>query len=742
MLDKINPARAGQNKHIAKFNAKNSKNKSKSVKLVNLILDENPALKTILQTADNFDIVKKELRKWVLDYLKNHPSALDYYEGNEKGRECYEKLEWKDFAAIRILDYLNNEGNEYEDKNLKGIDSLSNPFKILWYAAKKDEIAGEPAFFKDMLYLFRQFSGKNIRELPSKTQIQKWMDRHPSGLDPEIIEIRKKNKKRIIKIFIKKMDDGDILRHKFKFEPGMSFKEKYDQMLEWWDTKTFHLQFASRTPEQLNKLLGRQVDFETMDILFSAQDRGIPFFVNPHYLSLLNVNVHEKYINTDYAIKDYVFVSKSLVSEFGEIEAWEKEDIVEPGKPNAAGWLLPNSYNVHRRYPEVAILIPDTIGRACGGLCVSCQRMYDFQSGHLNFDLEDLKPQEKWWDRLPRLLQYFENDSQLRDILITGGDALMSSDKSLKRILNEVYQMAINKRKNNRLHKKGDKFAEMLRIRLGTRLPVYLPQRITDDLINILADFKDKASKIGFKQFLIQTHFETAMEITPESAEAVKKLISAGWTVTNQLVFTTAASRRGHTAKLRKVLNDIGVLTYYTFTVKGYKENSHNFATNTRAVQEQIEEKVIGEIPKDKFEEIKEFPLEAEKMIENIDSLKKECNIPFLATDRNVLNLPGVGKSLTYRTIGITYDGRRILEFDHDHTRTHSPIINKMGKVIIIESKSVSDYLEQLELMGEDIKEYESVWGYSIGETEPRMPVYEYPEYKYELMKKLTNLEI
>ena len=44
---------------------------------------------------------------------------------------------------------------------------------------------------------------------------------------------------------------------------------------------------------------------------------------------------------------------------------------------------------------------------------------------------------------------------------------------------------------------------------------------------------------------------------------------AAGWIITNQLVFTTAASRRGHTAKLRKVLNDVGVLPYYTFTVKG-----------------------------------------------------------------------------------------------------------------------------------------------------------------------------
>ncbi|MCD4663803.1 MAG: hypothetical protein K8R68_00945, partial [Bacteroidales bacterium] len=65
-----------------------------------------------------------------------------------------------------------------------------------------------------------------------------------------------------------------------------------------------------------------------------------------------------------------------------------------------------------------------------------------------------------------------------------------------------------------------------------------------------------------------------------------------------------------------------------------------------------------------------------------------------------------------------------------------------MGKVIIVESKSVSDYLEQLELMGEDIKEYENVWGYSIGESEARMPVYEYPEYKYQVTDKITNLEI
>ena len=98
-----------------------------------------------------------------------------------------------------------------------------------------------------------------------------------------------------------------------------------------------------------------------------------------------------------------------------------KEDVVEPGKPNAAGWLLPNATNIHRRYPEVAIFIPDSMGRACGGLCALCQRMYDFQKGHLNFNLDRLKPTDGWEVKMERLMMYYEHDSQMQDILITGG---------------------------------------------------------------------------------------------------------------------------------------------------------------------------------------------------------------------------------------------------------------------------------------------------------------------------------
>jgi lysine 2,3-aminomutase len=337
-------------------------------------------------------------------------------------------------------------------------------------------------------------------------------------------------------------------------------------------------------------------------------------------------------------------------------------------------------------------------------------------------------------------MTYFENDSQLRDILITGGDGLMSSNKSLKNILDEIYHMASRKRKAN--ESREEKYAEILRVRIGTRLPVYLPQRIDDGLVEVLGEFKQKAAEIGIRQFVIQTHFESPMEITPEARDCVRKLISCGWTVTNQLVLSTAASRRGHTAKLRKSLNDIGILTYYTFSVKGYMENYHNFATNERAVQEQLEEKIFGFIPASYNERIQQFPMNAENMQQNINELRTELGIPFLATDRNVLNLPGVGKSLTFRVIGITRYGRRILQFDHDRTRNHSPIIDKMGKMIIIESKSISEYLDQLEAMGEKRDDYRGIYGYSIGETESRQKIYDYPEYEFTLSKEMSNLEI
>lgn len=714
----------------------------RSHKLLKQLLNENPKLREIMRNAKNETEALIGVRNWVLDEMKKSTYALKYYKNEKIGKKVYEKLKWCDLASIRILDYIDNAGRKFVDLNLRGKIAVSNPIKLIWLAVTYGTGGAKPDFFEDMLELFMQFRGEKTWKKPGKKKLKEWMNRNASGLDPRIIKLREENRERILKKIIDKIDSGEKNYPRFRFEKGMSPEQKYLKTLEWWDDWKFHLNFAIRTPEELNEMLGNSLDPDTMKILDKAKRVGIPFFVNPYYLSLLHVRVPYYAIGADLALRDYVIYSEPLIKEFGHIVAWEKEDEVIPGKPNAAGWILPSFHNVHRRYPEVAILIPDTVGRACGGLCASCQRMYDFQNGHLNFDLDKLKPKTSWKEKLQSFMDYFENDSQLRDILITGGDALMSSDKSLKDILEAIYQMALRKRENNKKKKNGEKFAEIVRVRLGTRLIAYIPQRISDDLVKILSDFRKKALNAGIKQFVIQTHIQSPMEITPESEIAVKKILDAGWLVTNQHVYTISSSIRGHNLKLRKILNDIGIVGYYSFTVKGYMENHNSFTPNSRSVQEQLEEKVAGKFKEKFHEEMKNFTLKPENMKNNLKDMKEKGHISFLATDRNVLNLPGVGKSLTFRVIGITRYGRRILQFDHDPTRKHSPIIQKIGKVVIIESKSISEYLRQLESMGEDILEYDNIFGYSIGETEPRMPIFEYPEYNYKVTGEYTNLEI
>lgn len=592
--------------------------------------------------------------------------------------------------------------------------------------------------FIDLYYQFKRLEQPETIPL-SPARIKNRTERWATGLDQEVMEIREENKERILHVLIQRIENRKTTPSRFHFDEGMSYEEKYDRVKEWWNDFRFHLSMAVKSPTELNRFLGNSLSAETMYLLSRARKKGMPFFATPYYLSLLNVS-GESY--NDEAIRSYILYSPRLVETYGNIRAWEKEDIVEAGKPNAAGWLLPDGHNIHRRYPEVAILIPDTMGRACGGLCASCQRMYDFQSERLNFEFDSLRPKESWDKKLRRLMTYFEEDTQLRDILITGGDALMSQNKTLRNILEAVYRMAARKQKANLDRPDGEKYAELRRVRLGSRLLAYLPMRINDELVEILREFKEKASAIGVKQFIIQTHFQTPLEVTPEAQEAIRKILSAGWIITNQLVYTVAASRRGHTNRLRQVLNAQGVVCYYTFSVKGFNENYSVFTPNSRSMQEQQEEKMYGNLNPEQADELSTLLGTGEETAPRIRRFLKKHHLPFLATDRSVLNLPAIGKSMTFNLVGITESGKRILRFEHDGTRRHSPIIDRMGQIYIVENKSLAAYLRQLAKMGEDPEDYHTLWRYTEGETEHRFSLYEYPEFKFQTTERMSNLQI
>ncbi len=198
-------------------------------------------------------------------------------------------------------------------------------------------------FFEDMLQLFRQFSGKAKQNVPSKEKVLSWMERYPSGLDLRIVKLREENRDRILQIIIDRMDKGEIRSSRFKFEAGMSREQKYLCTLKWWDDWAFHLNFAIRSPALLNEMLGNSLDPDTMKILYSAEEAGIPFFINPYYLSLLHVRVPYFAIGADLAIRDYVIYSKQLVEEFGHIVAWEKEDTASrENQTPPAGCFVPS----------------------------------------------------------------------------------------------------------------------------------------------------------------------------------------------------------------------------------------------------------------------------------------------------------------------------------------------------------------------------------------------------------------
>ncbi len=587
-------------------------------------------------------------------------------------------------------------------------------------------------FLTDLYFLFLR-DGKSNRPV-SKSDLEKWV----SGLEPSILQAREDNKQRIIRKLIPSIESRHNPHPIYYFSNSLTIKEKVSLIEEWWQNYRFHLRMAIKSPEELNYFLDNTLSETTMHILLEAKKKGIPFFITPYFLSLLDITGSTF---DDATLRNYLIYTKELVEAFGNIKAWEREDKIEPGKANAAGWLTPEGKNIHRRYPDVAILIPDSGGRACGGLCASCQRMYDFQSERLNFNMKDLKPKESWPLKLKKLMSYFEEDTQIRDILITGGDALMSRNTTLSVIFDAIYKMALQKKRDNENRPDGEKLAEIQRIRLGTRLLAYLPMRIDDELISILKEFRENALQIGIQQFVIQTHFQSPLEMTKETQEAVQRILSTGWIVTNQLVFNIAASRRGHTTSLRKTLVNNGVIPYYTFIVKGFQENYAVYAPIARLMQEKHEEKIFGALDADQQASFIELVNNNIPFVSEINRFLQDMNHSFAATDRSVLNLPGIGKSMTFQLVGITPFGKRILRFYHDTTRKHSPVIEKTDAIYITENKSILAYLKQLEQLGEDVKAYHSIWGYTEDVIEPKFKLYEYPDFPFTLTNQINHFD-
>jgi lysine 2,3-aminomutase len=151
-------------------------------------------------------------------------------------------------------------------------------------------------------------------------------------------------------------------------------------------------------------------------------------------------------------------------------------------------------------------------------------------------------------------LDYIRKNHEIRDVLITGGDALLLSDRQIDWLLTEL-----------------DKIDHVEIKRLGTRTLVTLPQRITPNLCAIL-------KKHG--PLYINTQFNHPREIGPESKKACDMLVEAGVVLGNQAVLLKGINNDPHVMKkMNHELLKIRVRPYYIFHAKAVKGTRHFITT-------------------------------------------------------------------------------------------------------------------------------------------------------------------
>jgi lysine 2,3-aminomutase len=204
----------------------------------------------------------------------------------------------------------------------------------------------------------------------------------------------------------------------------------------------------------------------------------------------------------------------------------------------ARGWV--------QRYPNRGILLVNDIG-ACAVACRFCQRRHN------------LSPAEREHSNevdVDGAIEYIRRTPTISDVLLTGGDALVLSDRRLGSILERL---------------RGIPHVEI--IRLGTRLPVTLPQRVTPELCDMLGRHGLLG---GHGAIWVVTHFNHPIEITPDAARAVRMLLCQGMPVVNQTVLMAGVNDDPLVmARLNQELVRIGVKPYYLFDCKSVDGATH-----------------------------------------------------------------------------------------------------------------------------------------------------------------------
>lgn len=247
----------------------------------------------------------------------------------------------------------------------------------------------------------------------------------------------------------------------------------------WKDWK-WQLKNTIKTIDKFELLTGISFSEAEKKRLKKTLDK-FPLSITPYYLSLIDNGNYEN---------DPVFKQAfASIDELNVLKTDLEDPLAEENDSPVQG--------ITHRYPDRVLF---HVSNICSMYCRHCTRKR--KVGDVDF-----VPSKK---QLLTGIEYIRNHPEVRDVLLSGGDPLMLSDIQLDWLLSEVTSIP---------------HVEI--VRLGTRMPVVLPYRITDNLITVLKKHQP---------LWINTHFNHPRELTSSSKEALAMLADAGFPLGNQSV--------------------------------------------------------------------------------------------------------------------------------------------------------------------------------------------------------------
>lgn len=243
-----------------------------------------------------------------------------------------------------------------------------------------------------------------------------------------------------------------------------------------------------------------------------------PLRITPHFLSLINPKDKKDPLR----LQVVPSVGEMKEKKGEELVAWDKEDCyVVKG--------------VEHKYPDrVAFLIT----RNCASWCRHCVRKVMCR------DVEGLHLTELSFKDIDKAVAYISRHKMIWDVLLTGGDLFMVSDKKLEYVLKKLRTV-----KHIKI------------IRIATRTLVYLPQRVTPEFVKMISKYQKEDSPI-----YIGTQINHPREISVETKKACKLLSDAGFVLYNQAVLLKGVNDNSDILEeLFKKLLCIKIRPYYLY---------------------------------------------------------------------------------------------------------------------------------------------------------------------------------